>query len=252
MIRRVLIFSYGVLVYAFFFAVFCYMFGFGHNLWVPKSIDAPAADGNFPVWLAPALLLLFGVQHAVMARPRFKQWLTQYLPPSAERSTFVLVSALLLAGAMFTWQPIAGTLWSVENEVLKYALLGLAAAGYGLVLIASFLIDHFDLFGLRQVSLQLMGKPYTQRAFVERWLYRRVRHPLMLGFLIWLWSTPQMSLGHLLFSSILTCYIAIGVRLEERDLIAMHGPAYRSYQQRVPMVLPRLRSAAHAAHGSGS
>jgi protein-S-isoprenylcysteine O-methyltransferase Ste14 len=240
MLRRLPLFLYGVLVYAGFFATFCYLFGFATNLLVPKSIDAPAADGRFPVWLGPALLVLFGLQHALMARPRFKAWIAPLVPPSAERSTFVLIATAILALAMLVWQPLGTTVWELESPALRVVLQAIAAAGFLLVLVSSFLIDHFDLFGLRQVTLHLLGKPYTQRPFVERVLYRHVRHPLMLGFLVWMWSAPTMTAGHLLFSGILSAYMAIGLRLEERDLVAQHGDAYRRYQLRTPMLIPRL------------
>ncbi|MBK9386331.1 MAG: isoprenylcysteine carboxylmethyltransferase family protein [Planctomycetes bacterium] len=240
MLRRLPFFLYGVLVYAAFFAIFCYLFGFATNLLVPKSIDAPNADGRFPVWLGPALLLLFGVQHAIMARPRFKAWIAPLVPHAIERSTFVLVATAILAATMYVWQPLPTPIWELESPFLRNAFLALSAAGFALVLGSSFLIDHFDLFGLRQVTLHLLGKPYTQRPFVERAIYRHVRHPLMLGFLVWMWSTPTLTLGHLLFAGLLSAYMAVGLRLEERDLVAQHGEAYRAYQRRTPMLLPRL------------
>jgi protein-S-isoprenylcysteine O-methyltransferase Ste14 len=240
MLCRLPHFLYGVLVYAAFFAVFCYLFGFATNLLVPKSIDAPEADGRFPVWLGPALLVLFGVQHAIMARPRFKSWIAPLVPQTLERSTFVLVATGLLAAAMFVWQPLPTPIWELESPFLRGAFLALAAAGFALVLVSSFLIDHFDLFGLRQVTLHLLGRPYTQRPFVARALYRHVRHPLMLGFLVWMWSTPTLTLGHLLFAGLLSAYMAVGLRLEERDLVAQHGEAYRAYQRSTPMLIPRI------------
>lgn len=246
MLRRLPLFLYGVLVYATFFAVFCYLFGFATNLLVPKSIDAPAADGRFPVWLSPALLLLFGVQHAIMARPRFKAWIAPLVPPAAERSTFVLVATAILAAVVYFWQPLPTPIWELESPFLRTAFLALSAAGFTLVLVSSFLIDHFDLFGLRQVTLHLLGKPYAQRPFVERAIYRHVRHPLMLGFLVWMWSTPTLTLGHLLFAGLLSAYMAVGLRLEERDLVAQHGEAYRAYQRRTPMLFPRLLGASSA------
>lgn len=252
MLRRISIFVYGVLAYAAFFAVFCYLFAFANNLWVPKSIDSATGSTAFPSWLGPALLVLFGVQHAVMARPRFKRWFTSFVPAAAERSTYVLITSAILAGAMATWQPIPGTLWSVTHEPLRYALLALSAAGYLMVLISSFLIDHFDLFGLRQVTLQLLGRPYSQRAFAERSFYRIVRHPLMLGFLIWMWATPDMTVSHLVFASLLSTYIGIGLQLEERDLVSLHGANYRAYQERVPMLLPRLGLSKHPVHAQRS
>lgn len=240
MLRRLPLFLYGVFAYAAFFAVFCYLFGFATNLLVPKTIDAPAADGCFPVWLGPALLVLFGVQHAIMARPRFKAWIAPLVPHSAERSTFVLVATALFAAAIYVWQPMPTKLWELESPFFATALLALSAAGFVLTLVSSFLIDHFDLFGLRQVTLYLLGKPYTRRPFVERMLYRHVRHPLMLGFLVWMWSTPTLTLGHLIFSGLLSAYMAGGLRLEERDLVAQHGDVYRAYQRRTPMLFPRF------------
>lgn len=241
---RLAIFIYGVLSYLVFLASFLYAIGFVGNFLVPKSIDTGTATGPVVAVIVNLILLgLFALQHSIMARPGFKRWWTRLIPPAAERSTYVLLSSLLLFLLYWLWQPLPAPVWSLENPVAVYLLWALFALGWLIVLLSTFMIDHFDLFGLKQVWLQLRGRDYTPPPFHCPALYRVVRHPIMLGFVIAFWATPQMSVGHLLFALATTAYIVIGVWLEERDLVRAHGQQYRDYRQRVPMLLPfRIRS----------
>ena len=232
---------YGAVCYAVFFVTFLYAIGFVAGLGVPKHIDI-GATGDFAAVLAIDLTLLglFAVQHSGMARPGFKRWWTRIVPQPVERSTYVLLSSLALVLLFWQWRPLPQTLWHVEHETARLALYGLSALGWLLVLIGTFLIDHFDLFGLKQVWQYGRGPRDTgEQPLVTRAFYRIVRHPLMLGFLIAFWATPTMTLGHLLFALATTAYILVAVKfLEERDLVALYGDTYRDYQRRVPMLLP--------------
>jgi methanethiol S-methyltransferase len=239
--KRLAIFLYGVISYAVFFATFLYAIGFIGNLWVPKSIDsAPNAPFAIALAINLGLLGLFAVQHSVMARPAFKRWWTRLIPESAERSTYTLLSSLALIALFAFWQPMGGVVWSVESPSGQGVLYAAYAFGWGLLLLATFQINHFDLFGLRQVWLQLMGRPYRPLAFKTPALYRYVRHPLYVGWLFIFWATPTMTLAHLLFAIATTAYILIGIQLEERDLTTAH-PEYAEYRRRVPMLVPSLR-----------
>ena len=234
---------YGGIAYLAFLAAFVYAMGFVGNVAVPRSMDAggPTTPIAQAILINAALLMVFAVQHTIMARPGFKRWWTRYVPQAIERSTFVLFASAALGLLMWQWRPIGGTLWQVEATWLRWLLVGLSAFGWGLVLYASFLIDHFDLFGLRQVWLYFRGRPYTHHPFVERSVYKYVRHPLMLGFLLAFWATPHMTLGHLLFAGLVTGYILMGVTFEERDLMRHLGPVYLEYRRRTPMLLPWRR-----------
>jgi methanethiol S-methyltransferase len=240
-LNRVLVFAYGVVSYSIFFVTFLYAAGFIGNLIVPKSIDSPAV---VPIWQALAvnlgLLALFAVQHSVMARPAFKRWWTRIVPQVAERSTYVLFSSVALITLFVFWQPMGGTVWNVTNPIGKVALYAAFAFGWLLVLFSTYLINHFDLFGLRQVWLHLRGREYTPLQFGTPILYRFVRHPLYLGFLFAFWATPTMTLAHLVFALMTTAYILVAIQLEERDLIAEH-PQYADYKRRVPMLVPSAR-----------
>jgi protein-S-isoprenylcysteine O-methyltransferase Ste14 len=186
-----------------------------------------------------ALLTLFAVQHSGMARPAFKRWWTRYVPQAIERSTFVLVSSLVLLLLFWQWRPLPQVVWQVPHGWAEWSLLAISLLGWLMVLTSSFTINHFDLFGLRQVWLFVRGREARDEPFVLRAMYRIVRHPLMLGFLIAFWATPTMTLGHLLFAAVVTGYIVVAVKfLEERDLVAAHGEAYREYQRTVPMLVP--------------
>ena len=236
---RFLALLYGAAAYALFFATFLYAIGFVIGWGVPRGIDDGVAEAPATALLVDLLLLgLFAVQHSLMARPGFKRWWTRLVPAHVERSTYVLFSSLALIALFAWWRPLPAVAWHVEDGILRGVLYALYACGWLLVLTGTFLISHFDLFGLRQVWLHARRRPYETLPFVTRGYYRVVRHPLMLGFIIAFWATPDMSQGHLLFAATTTAYILVAVKfLEERDLAAA-GEDYRAYQRRVPMLLP--------------
>ena len=248
MLKRILFFAYGCFSYLIFLGTFLYAIGFIGNFWVPRTLDGPAS-GPLAVSLAvdAGLLALFAVQHSVMARKWFKDWWTRFVPRPLERSTYVLFSSLALTLLFWQWRPLGGVVWTVEGPFGRLALRALFAFGWGLVLISTFLINHFDLFGLRQVWLYLLGRPYTSLRFATPYLYRVVRHPLYVGWFFAFWMTPRMTLAHLLFSVATTAYILLAIRFEERDLVREHGEAYESYRRRVPMLVPFARSRRSAA-----
>ncbi|KAF1709588.1 methanethiol S-methyltransferase [Pseudoxanthomonas sacheonensis] len=236
--KRSLILLYGVACYAVFFATFLYAIGFIGNLWVPKAMDsARSTSVGAAVLIDLGLLALFALQHSVMARPAFKRAWTKVIPESAERSTYTLLSSLALILLFWLWRPVGGMVWNVENETARIALYAAYAFGWALLLYVTFLLDHFDLFGLRQVWLQFRGRPYTHVPFKTPTLYRWVRHPLYVGWLIIFWATPAMTVTHLLFALMTTAYILIAIQLEERDLVAAL-PEYGEYRKRVPMLVP--------------
>ena len=242
-LKRPLVVAYGVACYAVFLATFLYAVGFIANVVVPRSIDSPpVGDFTTSVVIDLALLLLFAVQHSGMARGGFKRWITRFIPAAAERSTYVLVASVVLAALFVLWQPLGGVVWSVDAPVARGALYALCAFGWLTVLAATFFINHFDLFGLRQVWLYLRREPYTPVAFKTPGLYRLVRHPLYAGFIFAFWATPDMTVAHLLFALATTGYILIAIQFEERDLLATLGDAYRDYRNRVPMIIPFLRA----------
>ena len=240
MIRRISEFVYGVVCYLMFFGVFLYAIGFIGNFVVPKSIDSPA-DGPRTVSLLVdvGLLCLFALQHSVMARPAFKRLLTRVIPVAIERSTYVLASSLALLLLFWQWRPLGGVIWDVQNQAGRTMLHGGFAFGWLLVLLATFLINHFDLFGLRQVWMRLRGQPASELRFVTPFLYRIVRHPLYVGWLFTFWSAPTMTVTHLFFAMVTTAYILVAIRFEERDLMRMH-PEYAEYRKQVPMLIPAL------------
>ena len=244
MFKRIATFIYGVVSYLLFFGTFLYAIGFIGNLIVPKSIDSGRTGPLGEALLIDAgLLTLFAVQHSLMARPFFKRAWTRLVPKEAERSTYVLLSSLALLLMFWQWQPIGGAVWTVEQPVLQMVIYGLYAIGWLLVLSSTFLINHFDLFGLRQVFLFLIGRPYTQLKFGTPILYRHVRHPLYLGWLFAFWSTPTMTVAHLVFAIATTAYIFVAIQLEERDLVNAFGDDYRRYKKTVPMIIPIGRKA---------
>lgn len=251
--KRVLVFLYGVIAYAFFVGTFLYAGGFVGNFFVPKSIDStPTAPLATALLINAALLGLFAVQHSVMARQGFKKWITRFIPKAAERSTFVMATCVCLVLMFWQWQPIGGVIWDVQNPVGRAVLYGLFAFGFALVLITTFLINHFDLFGLRQVWLYLRGKEYRPVGFVMPIVYKHVRHPLYLGFLFAFWATPTMTIAHLVFALATTGYILIAIQLEERDLVREHGDRYASYRRQVPMLIPALQPKASIASVSAA
>ncbi|MEM7097944.1 MAG: methanethiol S-methyltransferase [Pseudomonadota bacterium] len=235
------ILAYGIFSYLVFFACFLYAVGFIGKLGTPTAIDGPA-NMAWPAALGinSALLALFALQHSVMARPFFKRWLTRYIPQAAERSTYVLMSSIALAAVFAWWEPLGGEIWHVESTVGRTALYAGFGLGWLVVLYSTFLINHFDLFGLRQVWLEFRGQAYSELKFVMPWMYRIIRHPLYFGWLMVLWLTPDMTITHLVFAGLTTAYVFIGMHLEERDLKNAH-PDYRDYQQQVPMIIPGLK-----------
>lgn len=242
MTGRIAIFVYGVTAYTMFLGVFLYAIGFVGNVGVPKSIDSEAT-GPFGLALAVnlGLLALFALQHSVMARPAFKRLWTRIVPKPAERSTYVLFTNLALILLFWQWRPMGGIVWDAQHPAIRSLLIGLCAFGWLLVLATTFLINHFDLFGLRQVYLNLRGIPYTPLRFKTPGPYRHVRHPLYVGWLFAFWATPTMTVAHLVFAVMTTVYILIAIRFEERDLEAMHGEVYAQYRKTVPMLVPSVR-----------
>jgi len=242
MFKRLTIFLYGVTCYAVFFATFLYAIGFIGNFGVPRTLDSAPGDSFMTSLLVDlGLLGLFALQHSVMARPAFKRWFTRAVPESAERSTYVLFSSLALIAMFALWQPLGGSIWTAQDATLRGVIWGVFAFGWLLVLVATFLINHFDLFGLRQVWLQLIRRPYTHLAFRTPGPYRYVRHPLYVGWLMVFWATPTMTLSHLVFALATTAYILIAVKLEERDLVDHFGATYTEYREKVPMLIPFKR-----------
>ena len=237
--RKVLYLIYGVVCYAVFFATFCYAAGFLGNLLVPKSIDSPRTGPiEYAVLINLGLLTLFSIQHSVMARPVFKRWWTQYVPEPIERSTYVLLSSVCLVLVFWLWQPIGGLVWNVTNPIARGVLYAIFAAGWIIILYTSFLIDHFDLFGLRQVWLYFRGRPYTHSGFKTPGAYRFVRHPLYVGWFLAFWATPVLTVAHVFFALVTTAYILIAIQFEERDLANVF-PQYEAYRRDVPMFIPR-------------
>jgi protein-S-isoprenylcysteine O-methyltransferase Ste14 len=253
---RILMLFYAVASYGAFLVSCLYLVGFVGNYWVPTSIDVGISAGPVEAIIVDLLLLgAFAIQHSVMARPAFKQWWTGIIPAAAERSTYVLLSSLVLLLLFWQWRPIPLAIWHVEG-IAAGLLTGIFWFGWLIVNASTFMIDHFDLFGLRQVFSALRGSASTDPAFKTPLLYRIVRHPLMLGFLLAFWATPEMTAGHFLFASAMTAYILLALQFEERDLIAKFGATYQRYCQSVPMLLPRLFGrrplVAHSdAHTSG-
>jgi protein-S-isoprenylcysteine O-methyltransferase Ste14 len=239
MIGRLTIFLYGIVCYLVFFASFLYAIAFLGAFGVPKSIDS-GAQGSMAVALAidAALLALFAVQHSVMARPWFKRAWTRVVPPAAERSTYVLFASLALILLFWQWRPIGGMVWQVDAPIGRAAIYAIYAVGWVLLLVATFLINHFDLFGLRQVYLHLRGQECTPLKFRTPALYKYVRHPIYVAWLCIFWATPRMTIAHLVFAVATTAYILTAIPWEERDLIRFHGDAYRRYREQVPKLLP--------------
>jgi protein-S-isoprenylcysteine O-methyltransferase Ste14 len=233
---------YGLVCYLIFFVTFLYAIGFTGNFIVPKGIDS-GVEGPFvlSIIINVALMGLFAVQHSVMARPGFKKWWTNYVPSPIERSTYVLLTSLALILLFHFWQPMTGTVWNITEPALRNVVWGIFAMGWGIVLLSTFMIGHFDLFGLQQVLFHKQGKKTPKPKFKEPGFYKLVRHPIMTGFIIAFWATPDMTMGHLLFAAVTTAYILIAIQLEERDLIALLGNAYINYRKRVPALIPFIK-----------
>lgn len=237
--RRTMILVCGVLAYLVFLVSFLYLFAFLAGMVVPKSVNSGSAGALAPAIAINVLLLaMFAVQHAVMARDTFKSWLTKWVPEPLERSVFVVAASSVLGVLYWLWQPIPAIVWDVPLPWLRAVMWSVFVAGFLLVLYTSFLIDHFDLFGLRQVWLHYRGRPYTPLPFSARSLYKHIRHPMMLGLLLAFWSVPTMTWGHLLFAALMSGYIAVGIRMEERSLLSKLGEDYRCYRERTSMLIP--------------
>ena len=241
---RFFAFIYGLASYVFFFATFLYAIGFISGLVVPKTIDVGTVVPVTEAIIVDLLLMsVFAIQHSVMARKQFKQWWTQFVPKPVERSTYVLFSSLALALLLWQWRPLPTVIWHIDNPQIAMAVIGLSFAGWLILLTSTFLINHFELFGLHQVANNLAGRAMPTPRFRTPLYYKFVRHPLYLGFIIAFWSAPTMTAGHLLFAAVTTAYIIVGASLEERDLIDLFGDDYRRYRERVSMLVPWRRSA---------
>jgi len=241
---RFIAFLYGLAAYLVFFVTFLYAIGFVEGALVPKGVDSGTVVPLVEAAIVNLLLMsLFAVQHSVMARPQFKQWWTQFVPKSVERSTFVLFASLALVLLFWQWRPIPTVVWDIADPRIAMAMTGLSLLGWVLVLISTFLINHFELFGLHQVVNNLAGRGMPAPRFKTPMLYRVVRHPIYLGFLIAFWAAPTMTVGHFMFAAVTTAYILVGIALEERDLTVQFGDEYLHYRRRVAMLIPWRKSA---------
>lgn len=234
---------YGLASYLIFFGTFCYAIGFVSTLLVPKHIDSEPQSPLFnSLFINTGLLLLFAIQHSIMARPAFKKWWTKFVPESIERSTYVLLASLCLLLLFAKWEPMGGIIWQVDSPIGQVVLKSICLLGFGIVLISTFMINHFDLFGLRQVWFYFNGKSYEPLSFRTPFFYQYVRHPLYLGFMIGFWAAPTMTAAHLFFAVVTTVYMIIAVQFEERDLLKHFGATYEKYKTSAPMFIPFLKN----------
>jgi len=241
---KIIAFLYGLVAYLVFFVAFLYAIGFVERLWVPKTIDNGAVVGTAEALIVNLVLMsIFAIQHSVMARRQFKQWWLQYVPASVERSTYVLAASLALILLFWQWRPMPAVVWQVGNSQIAMAIVVLSFVGWLLVLASTFMINHFELFGLHQVINNLSGHDMPAVRFKTPMLYNFVRHPIYLGFIIAFWAAPTMTVGHLLFAAVTTAYIFVGIFLEEHDLVELFGEDYLRYKERVSMLIPWRRSA---------
>ena len=240
--KSALFLLYGLVAYVIFFATFCYAVGFVSTILVPEHIDSVRQSPfGYALVVNAALLTLFAIQHSVMARPAFKRWWTKIVPESVERSTYVLFASLCLILLFRYWQPMGGVIWNVEVAPIRIFLMTLCLFGFGIVVISTFLINHFDMFGLRQVWFYFIGEKYQALAFRTPFFYKYVRHPLYLGFMIAFWSTPTMTIAHLFFAVISTAYMLTAIQFEENDLIKEFGARYKDYKKSAPMIIPFVK-----------
>jgi len=236
---QVLALVYGFVAYVVFLVAFLYAIGFVGNIVVPKSIDSGTTGPMTETLLVNVLLLsLFAVQHSVMARPAFKRWWTQFVPKQIERSTYVLLASLILLLLFWQWRPMPSVIWDAQATILGPVLVALSGLGWLIVLLSTFMINHFDLFGLRQVAVYFQRRPYTPVSFTTRGLYKLIRHPIMLGFLIAFWATPLMTTGHLMFAAVTTAYILVAIQLEEHDMVQADAATYQQYRRETRMLMP--------------
>jgi protein-S-isoprenylcysteine O-methyltransferase Ste14 len=251
--KKTLFLFYGIVSYIIFFATFCYAVGFVSTLLVPKHIDSiPQSPLSYALMVNAGLLTLFALQHSIMARPAFKKWWTQIVPDPIERSTYVLFASLCLIILFQYWQPMGGIVWQVDSEPVQLFLKLLCLFGFGIVLVSTFLINHFDLFGLRQVWFYFIGRQYEPLPFRTPFFYKYVRHPLYLGFMIAFWSAPTMTIAHLFFAVMTTVYMLTAIRFEENDLIKQFGTRYLEYKKSAPMIIPFGKPAKKASLNSQS
>jgi protein-S-isoprenylcysteine O-methyltransferase Ste14 len=250
---RLLAFAYGLAAYAIFFCTFCYAIGFVEGMLVPKAIDSGTVVPFTEALVVNLLLMsLFAVQHSVMARPAFKRWWTRIVPTSIERSTYVLLASSALILLFWQWRPMPAVVWQVADPHFAMAVMGVSLFGWLLVLLSTFMINHFELFGLHQVIVNLAGRTMPAPHFKTPMLYKLIRHPIYLGFIIAFWAAPVMTVGHLLFAAVTTTYIFVGIFLEERDLTDLFGDDYRRYRERVAMLVPFLTKHKQATDAAGA
>jgi len=240
--KKLLFVIYGIFSYLIFFGTFMYAVGFVSSMKVPKHIDnEPQSPLGLALLVNAGLLSLFAVQHSVMARPAFKKWWTRFVPEPIERSTYVLLSSLCLLVLFVYWEPIGGVIWQVQSETAQLVFKSLSLLGFGIVLISTFLINHFDLFGIRQVVFYFLGEKYEHLPFKTPLFYKYARHPLYLGFMIAFWATPTMTIAHLFFAVMTTGYMLVAIQFEENDLIKTFGQKYQDYKQTAPMLIPFIK-----------